>query len=332
MRPPRLGRAGRPTLGEGRYGKQLPQAVPEEQGTAAVPIAGPGCAAAGPPGPVPLSERPHHSGVAALGPAEPPAAAGVLVPARAVNRPRGQHVPLASPQPLVYSLSNAGARLLVQRLETREFREGQEEGEPALPQVLRGLEEVKLNIDWNENSGRAKLPYIEHTLMIARFRAALTAALREQNNTRLVRWRQGPEIKGATNVDGQRVAVVPDGLFTLEDGEDLLHFCLEADRGTMTLARFREKLRAYWSWYLEGGHRRGWGMEAAFRVLSLTTSEKRRDNLWALGREVDGRRQGSPMFLFAAETDFRLEQPEAVLGEVWKCGVKECQMWHRLVE
>ena len=55
-----------------------------------------------------------------------------------------------------------------------------------------------------------------------------------------------------------------------------------------------------------------------FRVLTLTISEKRQENLRALARQADDRGQGSPMFLFACDKNFTMEQPLTILTPIWR--------------
>ena len=87
---------------------------------------------------------------------------------------------------------------------------------------------------------------------------------------------------------------------------DIAHFLLEADRGTMSLQdRMYKKLRAYWRWFRDGGHRERLGIEA-FRVLTITNSERRRDNLVKLAKQVDDAQRGSNLFLFGYDGDLIL--------------------------
>ena len=211
-----------------------------------------------------------------------------------VDRPPRQHDFLKPPMPLVYGLANKGADALAQVLE-----------------VDRG------KIDWQTKNREAGLPYIDHTLMIANFRATLSLAMQSLDHSRLLSWKQGPDLKANVKVRGRTVAVVPDGFFALESKGHLQHFLLEADRSTMTTMRYFRKLRAYWLWWKAGGHRRKFGIPR-FRVLTVTTSEKRKENLRRLATDADDGRRGSPMFLFACNKSFSLGDPQTILEPIWQ--------------
>ena len=211
-----------------------------------------------------------------------------------VDRPPRQHDFLKPPMPLVYGLANKGADTLAQVL-----------------QIDRG------KIDWQTKNREAGLPYIDHTLMIANFRATLTLAMQSLDRSRLLTWKQGPDLKATVKMEGRMVAVVPDGVFSLESRGHLQHFLLEADRSTMTTKRYLRKLRAYWLWWKTGGHQRKFNIPR-FRILTLTTSERRKANLRRLARDADDGRRGSPMFLFACSKSFSLEDPQTILQPIWQ--------------
>ena len=122
--------------------------------------------------------------------------------------------------------------------------------------------------------------------------------------------------------------VKPDGFFTIQHRGQLHHFFLEADRSTMTNTRYFAKLRAYWLWWKQGGHQRTLNI-ANFRVLTLTISEKRNQNLRALAKQADDRKQGTTMFLFACEKSFSLEDPATILKPVWQTPVGD--RWHTIL-
>jgi len=111
--------------------------------------------------------------------------------------------------------------------------------------------------------------------------------------------------------------LAPDAFFTIEDKDDLLHFFLEADRSTMTLDRFLDKIRAYWQCWKEERHKERFNI-SVFRVLTTTISKERKENLRQLTKRADDNQRGSEMFLFACEKDFNLEKPESILEPIWQ--------------
>ena len=109
---------------------------------------------------------------------------------------------------------------------------------------------------------------------------------------------------------------MPDAFFVLETSEYKYPCFLEADRGTMTQERFVNKLRMYWRHWREEGFSKPLGI-THFRVLTITPSEARADNLCRAAKEADDRKQGSGMFLFMSETAYGITRPDGLLGTVW---------------
>ena len=109
-----------------------------------------------------------------------------------------------------------------------------------------------------------------------------------------------------------RIGVVPDCVFGLEFADqppdrNRAYFFLEADRGTMPIARnglhhssFHRKFLAYEATWLQELHRKQFGFHR-FRVLTVTTSADRLTHLVAACRELD---RGQGLFLFTDLTSF----------------------------
>ena len=79
------------------------------------------------------------------------------------------------------------------------------------------------------------------------------------------------------------------------------------------------------------GYHHGW-KEGAFektfsfrnaRVLTVTTSRERIDNMIEVGREMDSRKRGLGMFLFASQDILNLDKPEDVFRHIWLSGKGE---------
>lgn len=92
--------------------------------------------------------------------------------------------------------------------------------------------------------------------------------------------------------------VVPDRVFAIVRADNRpFNFCLETDRGTMSVAARRltgkssyaRKLTAYFGAWQQGAHRTQWNMQG-FRCLSVVPSEKRIQNMLALQRTITGDR------------------------------------------
>lgn len=213
-------------------------------------------------------------------------------------RPRRHHI---------YALGNKGADVL--------FQEHPE---------LRG------RINWQQKNRELKDKYLWHTIMVTDFRVCLTLALKNHKRAALVSWKQGKDVKDYVRLNGgARATVEPDGLFTLKDQGDLIHFCLEADRSTMDHQKFLRKLKAYWKWWKEGGPSKKFNIKR-FRVLTVTKSEERAEQLRQLARQVDEKQQGSEMFWFACEKQYHFTKPTTILEPVWRTPKND--MHHHLLE
>jgi len=160
-------------------------------------------------------------------------------------------------------------------------------------------------------------PYIAHALMISQFRASLTLALREHPaKPKIEKWLQGYELKDALALRGTNPELVPDAFFTIGEGENALDFFLEADRSTMPRERVLDKLKIYWKWHREKSQEKILGINN-FRVLTITKSEERAENLRKIAKNADDKKIGSNMYLFLSETQYSLAKPQAVLSPVW---------------
>ena len=160
-------------------------------------------------------------------------------------------------------------------------------------------------------------PNLMHAMMISRFRVALTLALRNYpTKPKIVRWVMGYDLKDLLSERGEKTELVPDAFFTIEEGDDLLHFFLEADRSTMTRERVLSKMKIYWDWWRSEKCKNSLGV-TRFRVLTITISEERKENLSVITKNADTRQEGSNMFLFASEKSYSLEKPEAMLSPIW---------------
>jgi len=218
-----------------------------------------------------------------------------------LDRPISQIVfsnPLFGPKKMVYGLGDKGADLLA---ETYGIDRG--------------------NITWREKNREVSERYIQHTLTVSDFRACLTLALKNSPEVKL-QWLNdgGLEIKREVYFvkEGKqrRLPIVPDGFFQIEDPGGKMYFFLEADRSTMTNNRFLNKMRAYWLWWRQGKSKES-GIET-FRVLTITRTEQRKENLRRITKYADERQAGSRMFWFTDSGSYQLSKPDTVLGDIWQ--------------
>ena len=113
-------------------------------------------------------------------------------------------------------------------------------------------------------------------------------------------------------------AVIPDGYFALTSGDKTAYFFLEADRSTMSNARYLAKLKAYYHFWATqirtGKHSSGM---TRFRVLTVTLSQERKENLRETAREVDASGKAPNLFWFACERSYR-DMPQQVMAPIWQ--------------
>lgn len=189
-------------------------------------------------------------------------------------------------------------------------------------------------IDWTAKNRGAGERYLSHVLMIGNVRETLMLALHGRPSTTLTVWRPEGRLTDDIVIETGRektrkASLIPDGFFALEDAGDELYFFLEADRSTMTNDRFLTKMKAYWRYWREGKHQTQLGIKD-FRVLTVTKSEARKENLRKITKEADDRKIGSAMFLFASEEQFTPEEPATLLQPIWQSPKDDT--WHHLLE
>jgi hypothetical protein len=180
-------------------------------------------------------------------------------------------------------------------------------------------------IDWDLKNRTVTERHIKHTLMVAKFRTTLTLAAEGQKGVEIGQWKENrgsgkslnPELSDTVKLEIKegkeiKLRIVPDAFFSLREKDSEMFFFVEADRGTMPTERFWKKLTAYRAWRKQGGSKKKLGAEN-FRVLTITPSIKRRDNL----REVAKRVKPAGMFWFAAEKNYSVNNPGAIFDGIW---------------
>ncbi|MBW8879209.1 MAG: replication-relaxation family protein [Acidobacteria bacterium] len=229
-------------------------------------------------------------------------------------------------EPLVYALGNRG----VEVLET--------EGE------------VRRGIRWDTKNRNLSRVFLHHTLAVAEIMVAFEVDCRSREGVRFIppqevlagapgttrhlrlpfRWQVEVRVEGKP----YRLGVEPDRVFGLRfadapESRKVAYFFLEADRGTMPVARrglgqtsFRRKLLAYQATWRRGLHKTHFGIPN-FRVLTITTSRERVEHLVAACLSLSG--GGSGLFLFTDEESLRC-------GSIFACDwVNGRGAWHSCI-
>lgn len=174
--------------------------------------------------------------------------------------------------------------------------------------------------DWNAKNRDLENLFIDHTLLVSHIRAVLILACRAYPDLHLTAWREGHDLRDSVEVALERgyarVPVAPDAFFTLQNAQGRLHFLVEADRGTMPVQRFTLKLKAYAAWHKEEKQRQKLGIKH-FRVLTVTSSAARCQNLRAAAAAQGDLRALGRMLLFTSEEKLSLMRPESALENIW---------------
>jgi hypothetical protein len=185
-------------------------------------------------------------------------------------------------RPLVYFLDRKGAAILAECLE--------------IPVT---------DLDWSSknNAAGAKHLFIDHLLATNDVRISLTLAAQQQQVT-IERWLDDKTLKRSqmkdqvtietTEEKQQQIAIIPDGYFHLRDGQRDYHYFIEADMRTMVgmssksgRRDWAKKIRSYLI-YKDSGKFQERYEAKSFRVLTITTSEKRLQHLKQITEEVGG--------------------------------------------
>jgi hypothetical protein len=237
--------------------------------------------------------------------------------------------------PLVYALTRDGAERMVTAnpdLATQQERLGQ------------------IGTDLTDRNRALKPWTVEHILAVARFRTALSPAVRagirierwhrevrQEQKTRRRGWDDPDEDKRFSmtcnwSLGKGNTTLTPDGFLVMRDDREngtgsRAAFFLEADRSTMQSTRMAAKYERYIHMREARMHKNHFGVPA-FRVLTVCKSRDRALNLRAVvrGEFVPPYRKHPlkvsvppalrKLFLFATEEDFA-EHPENLLAAIW---------------
>jgi len=177
------------------------------------------------------------------------------------------------------------------------------------------------DLQWYNSSKDLKTDFLEHTSAVNDFRIAVTVAARNAGY-QLHPWLSETQLKAdydRVNVATSRgksqwVSLIPDGYFVLGTPLGKAHFCLEVDRGTEPLDRFKTKIKAYVAYHASGAYQKRFEAQS-LRILTVTKGEGRLANLKTAAQEVTGKMGGQRRFWFALASQIT---PQAVLRQpVW---------------
>lgn len=232
-----------------------------------------------------------------------------------LDRPRHQQLHLHAFAHLAYGLGRNGARLLAELGDAIDSR-----------------------ADWLTKNKRASAEFLMHTLETAEAMLAIergchavdALTLVEQHDllpyfpdkTRALRdpFRCRVSVRVPQTTAPLTIGVVPDRLFSLvHESATRRNYALELDRGTMKVnaktfggTSFRRKILGYYHLWRERKHADLWGFQS-FRILTITTSEKRIETMRAVQREVTDK-AANGLFLYSTP---HLIAAHGALGDAW---------------
>ncbi len=205
--------------------------------------------------------------------------------------------------PFVYALDEAGANLVAGSL---------------------GIDRAE--VGWKPRHNELGPQFLDHSLVINDVRVVIQRLV-ESRVFESVEWTDELALKSAEMRDqvpylmqgARAVRKYPDGYFILKlPGGQQAHFFLEVDQGTMTNARWQEKVRAY-NEFRQSGRSKRYYDTRNFRVLAVTTGERRLANL----KRATEQARGDHYFWFTTQAVVNIWQPETILEVVWSVAMKE---------
>lgn len=180
-----------------------------------------------------------------------------------------------------------------------------------------------------------RLLFLQHELMISRFHFMLEKTCdQRQKEISLLNWRQGAELWNSVELEGgKRLPHRPDAFFSLQSAENserarLNHFLYEADRGTSSLSRMRDKLAAHHSFIVQAKHCGAYKIKRLRAILieasSVDRAERLREIAYEICRDVE-------LFWFTSSEIFSkqsptlpghnsqnfLDSPEIIFAPIW---------------
>lgn len=208
-------------------------------------------------------------------------------------------------KPYIYALSKKGANFLIAEL---------------------GIDPAE--VEWRPQSFEANYPFLNHLLTTTDLQIALRAACKPLG-IKVVLWTDERELRTTRTIDyvtltsptGQPVktAVIPDAIFVLERDGRRAVFLVEIDLATVVIEPklwerkgWTKKVHAYEAYMRTEEYAKRYEGRRV-RILTITTGEKRLENLKAATEKADG----SDIFWFTTMAH-ALEPTKLLSKPVWK--------------
>ena len=188
--------------------------------------------------------------------------------------------------------------------------------------VAKEKEVDRANVSWNEKHNQLGDQFVEHTLAVNDFRIAIRL-LSESGKFKLSSWIGESEFRSASmkervpsRMRGARVVRnFPDGYFQLfvKEAKPDAHFFLEVDQGTMSNAKWREKVQAYHEFRVRGLSETHFGTRN-YRMLTVVSGDQRMHNL----KRTTEKAGGDHHFWFTSNDHVDIWEPSKLLEPIWE--------------
>jgi len=184
------------------------------------------------------------------------------------------------------------------------------------------------NIKWNKKNNQVEIYFLEHTLAVNDVRVAFTISARSLGY--MLKWIPEWELKALKEKvrdpenPGKSLAVTTDGYFILKGEGKEARFFIEADRATETNRRWKDKIRGYVEYVKTGQYYKRYKAES-LRVLTITTTQERLENLLATTKNV----KGASFFWFT--TKEKILNRNVIIDPIWtKSNKKDLfKLWYK---
>jgi hypothetical protein len=179
-------------------------------------------------------------------------------------------------------------------------------------------------IGWKQSYNNVRWPFLEHLLATNEIRVRMEVAA-PKAGLEILEWIDDKSLAARSIQDQitvpdptgrtQRMTVGPDGYVSLlaPDGTTRHRAFIEADRATVPLARWKTKVWKYQQYLRSRTFRDRYRASKPFRVLTVTTSQERLENMLAVSAELGA----VAWFWFTTYED--IQEPEKVFFEpIWR--------------
>ena len=163
-----------------------------------------------------------------------------------------------------------------------------------------------------------------HFLMVTDIHLTLELACRN-SSIKIHEWREGKQLNDFVIIregnENKKLFVRPDAFFSLDfstpTSTTRRYFFLEADRGTTTNKTFQNKIKAYWAYYKQDLFTKKYNVSArSFRVITITESEKRAENLCKASKEVLPKGSGN-FYYFTPMSNLSDDEPTNIFQSIF---------------